>query len=646
MCGFAGIVTRDGSCLDNQVLRAMSYSIRHRGPDDAGYFGMTPDSQFRISRDPLDMDGTWLAMAHRRLSILDLSEEAWQPMRTADGKYWIVYNGEVYNYIELRQELEMLGYRFRSRSDTEVVLNAYIAWGTRAFTRFIGMFALVILDLPRSRLIFARDQFGIKPLYYTLNDRVLAFASEIKALLHVPGVSPVADSQAAFDYLRYAHNDHGSTTFFEAVRQVPPAHSAEIGLDRLEGIRPERYWQLDLSQENDLSYEQAGETLRGMILDSIRLHLRSDVPVGAALSGGIDSSTVVSCMRRVDPGIHLHTFSYVPDGPDSGEDKWATEVGLAAGAVLHKTRPSAEDLLTDLNHLVYVQDQPVGSTNMYAQYLVYRLAKRKGIKVVLDGQGADELLAGYGHFYLHRIQSLIRRAQFGKLVNFLVGASRVQPEFSGAGALLRATVGMLPAEMASVLKGLGGWESVPRWINRQWLRRQEVSEDTLYRDRRQSESLRAALHRSLMLESLPMLLRWQDRNSMAHSVESRVPFLTPQIAQYLLSLPDQYLISMDGTRKSVLRSAMRGIVPDSVLTRLDKVPFGSPMGAWMRQLAPWINRIVHDGILDTIPVLDAAVVKAVWADVLAGRKFNDSILWRWISLIKWVECFGVRFADA
>ena len=646
MCGFAGLVSRDGSCLDNQVLRAMSYSIRHRGPDDVGYFGMTPDAQLRISRDPSDMDGVWLAMSHRRLSILDLSEDAWQPMRTADERYWIVYNGEVYNYIELRQELEMLGYRFRSHSDTEVVLNAYVAWGVRAFTRFVGMFALAILDRPRSTLVLARDHFGIKPLYYVLNDHILAFASEIKALLHAPGVSCVADSQAVFDYLRYAQNDHGSTTFFEAIRQVPPAHSAEIKLDRLDEIRPERYWQLDLSRESDVSYEQAGQKLREMILDSVRLHLRSDVPVGAALSGGIDSSTVVSCMRRVDPGIRLHTFSYVPDGPGSGEDQWATEVGLAAGAVLHKIRPSAQDLLADLNHLVYVQDQPVGSTNMYAQYLVYRLAKRKGIKVVLDGQGADELLAGYGHFYLHRIQSLIRRAQFGKLVNFLRGASRVQPEFSGTSSLLRAAVALLPVEIASALKELGGWESVPRWVNRPWLRQQQVSVDAPYRNSQGPEPLRAALHRSLMLESLPMLLRWQDRNSMAHSVESRVPFLTPQIAEYLLSLPDQYLISMDGTRKSVLRSAMRGIVPDSVLTRLDKVAFGSPMAVWMRQLAPWINEVVHEGILETIPVLDAGVVKAVWADVQAGRKFNESIIWRWISLIKWVECFGVRFADA
>jgi asparagine synthase (glutamine-hydrolysing) len=646
MCGFVGLVSRNGSCLDNEVLRAMSYSIRHRGPDDAGYFGVTQDSQLRISRDPLDMTGTWLGMAHRRLSILDLSQEAWQPMRTADNNYWIVYNGEVYNYIELRQELEALGYCFRSRSDTEVVLNAYVAWGRQAFTRFVGMFAFVILDRPRSRLVFARDHFGIKPLYYTINDGVLAFASEIKALLHVPGVSQEADAQAVFDYLRYARNDQGSETFFKAVKQVPPAHSIEVRLDGLDDIRPQCYWQLDLSQTNDLSYERAGVTLRGMILDSVQLHLRSDVPVGAALSGGLDSSTVVACMRRVEPDINLHTFSYIPDEPDLGEDKWATEVGLAAGAVLHKTRPSAHDLVADLNRLVYVQDQPMGSTNMYAQYLVYGLAHHKGIKVVLDGQGADELLGGYNHFYLHRVQTLIRQAHFKGLVSFLVGASRVQPGFRGLNTLARAVVGMLPADVAALLKGLGGWESVPRWVNKRWVRRQQVNDHTPYRNGQRPKSLRAALHRSLMLESLPMLLRWQDRNSMAHSVESRVPFLTPQIAQYLLSLPDEYLISMDGTRKSVLRSAMRGIVPDSVLVRLDKVAFGSPVRAWVRQLAPWIDKVVRDGMVDAIPALDAGVVKGVCADVLAGRQFNEYILWRWISLIKWVECFDVRFADA
>ncbi len=646
MCGFVGIVSRDGSCLDSDVLRTMSYAIRHRGPDDVGYLGLTPDAQARVSRDPADLAGVWLGLAHRRLSILDLSRDAWQPMAAADGHYWIVYNGEVYNYIELRRELETLGYRFRSRSDTEVVLNAYIAWGTQAFTRFVGMFALVILDLPRSRLVLARDHFGIKPLYYTINNRVLAFASEIKALLHAPGVSRAADAQMVFDYLRYVRNDHGSATFFQAVKQVPPAHGVEIRLDRLDGIEPQCYWQLDLSQENETSYAQAGETLRGMLLDSVRLHLRSDVPVGAALSGGIDSSAVVACMRRVEPDIRLHTFSYIPHEPGSGEDKWATEVGRAARAVLHKTQSSAQGLVADLNRLVYIQDQPVGSTNMYAQYLVYRLARQKGIKVVLDGQGADELLGGYAHFYLHRVQTLIRQARFRDLLRFLTQASRVQPQFRGSRLLLRAAIGMLPTEIAGFVKGLCGWESVPRWINSRWVRRQQVKDDTPYRNGRRSSSLKAALQCSLMLESLPMLLRWQDRNSMAHSVESRVPFLTPQIAQYLLSLPDHYLISMDGTRKSVLRSAMRGIVPDSVLTRLDKVAFGSPLTAWVRQLAPWIGRVVHNGILDTIPALEAPVVKAVCADVLEGRRFNEYVIWRWISLIKWVECFGVQFADA
>jgi asparagine synthase (glutamine-hydrolysing) len=644
MCGFVGIATRDGSRLDKEVLRAMSHSIRHRGPDDTGCLGLTPHGRLLSGREVSDIDGAWLGMAHRRLSVLDLSADACQPMPTADDNYWIVCDGEVYNYVELRHELEALGYHFRSRSDTEVVLNAYVEWGTEAFGRFVGMFALVILDRPASRLVFARDHFGIKPLYYAISDLALAFASEIKALLHVPGLSPVADSQAMFDYLRYGRNDHGSTTFFESVRQVPPAHYAEIRLSHLDDVRLERYWQLDLSQQNEASYRQASGTLRGMILESVRLHLRSDVPVGAALSGGIDSSTLVSCMRQVDPGLSLQAFSYVPSEPDSGEGRWAAEVGLAAGAVLHQAQSSEKDLLEDLNDLVYVQDQPGGSADMYAQYLVYRLAKRRGIKVVLDGQGADELLAGYGHFYLYRIQSMIRRAQFGPLLNFLIGASKVQPEFGGAEALLHAAAAMLPASLTSLLKRLGGVESIPRWINRRWLRRQQVNKAAVCRDGPPSEPLRAALYRSLMTESLPMLLRWQDRSSMAHSVESRVPFLTPQIAQYLLSLPDQYLIAMDGTRKSILRSAMRGIVPASVLSRLDNVSFGGPVAGWIRQLSPWIRRVVQDGILDSIPVLNAAAVKTTWADVQAGRKFNEAAVWRWISLMKWVERFGVRFA--
>ena len=644
MCGVVGIVNFDRSPFDTDVLKAMSYSIRHRGPDDEGYLGLAGESKVLLNRDPDYVSGSWVGFGHRRLSILDLSNNAWQPMSSLDGSYFIVYNGEVYNYLELRQELEKAGYRFRSNSDTEVVLNAYIEWGKEALNRFVGMFAFAILDIHKRNLFLARDHFGIKPLYYNLTDQTFAFASEIKALLQIPGISRNANSQVVFDFLRYANSDYGGETFLISVKQIPPAHFMAVSLDAVQDIRPVRYWSLNLTEENTTPFDEASRKLRDMFLDNVGLHLRSDVPVGAALSGGIDSSAVVSCIRRIEPSIKLHTFSYVADTPDNGEKKWAIKVGNSVDAILHTIRPSAKDLVGELENLTYMQDQPIASTNMYAQYLVYKLAKQNGIKVVLDGQGADELLAGYDHFYHHRVRSMLCQGKFAQLLAFMRSASKVQPGFKAFRTLLHSSFELLPVPIKRQCRNVLGKEYCPSWINRNWFEKHRIS-DCGYYERETKFCLRKALHRSLMVDSLPMLLRWQDRNSMAHSVESRVPFLTPKLAEYLFTLPEEYLISHDGTRKSILRSAMHDIVPESVLMRLDKVAFGSPMTAWLGCLIPWINKVLDADILRTIPVFDTSTLRAEWEDVIEGRRPLESRVWRWISLIKWVECSDVRFEE-
>lgn len=641
MCGIAGIANRGLKAFDTSVIQAMSHSIRHRGPDDLGYLGLAGDARLRLSRDPSDVAGSWLGLAHRRLSILDLSDEAWQPMCSTDNRYVIVYNGEVYNYVELREQLQQCGYHFRSTCDTEVVLNAYMEWGADSLTRFVGMFAFAILDLVKRRLFLARDHFGIKPLYYCSTDGLFAFASEIKALLEIPGISRNADVGAVLDYLRLARNDGGETTFFASIKQLPAAHSLEVPLDTLHVGVPVPFWHLSLTESNDISYDDACHRLRDMLLENVRLHLRSDVPVGAALSGGIDSSSIVACIREVEPETTLHTFTYLSDGPDDSELLWAREVSDLTEAIRHMIEPSEKDMVNELDELVYIQDQPFGSTNMYAQYLVYRLAHQSGVKVVLDGQGADELMAGYSHFYLNRVCSMLKRRQFARLLAFLRSSAKTQPAFRTTDTLLRSMFGMLPAAVqqpvSEVLRGC------PSWINKRWIRDYGI-------DRRRcgayprNTSLREALYKSLTSDSLPMLLRWQDRNSMAHSVESRVPFLTPDLAEYLMTLPEEYFISSDGTRKSILRTAMSGIVPRGVLTRLDKVAFGSPMAEWLQRLIPWGTRLMSSDALDAIPVFDGSRLRATWQEVVEGRRSQGDWTWRWISLIKWVECFNIRFA--
>ncbi|MGH2585608.1 MAG: asparagine synthase (glutamine-hydrolyzing), partial [Dehalococcoidia bacterium] len=353
-------------------------------------------------------------LMNRRLAILDLSEAGWQPMTAVEGRYFLVFNGEIYNFIELRGELEALGHTFRSGSDTEVLLAAYIEWGPRALTRLVGMFAFAILDTCKRSLFLARDFSGIKPLYYATPGNAFAFASEIKALLDLPGISRRVDPQRLYHYLRFSIVDHRDGTLFADVRQLPAAHYMEVPLDNPSAARPVRYWRLAREQRRDLSFKQAATRFRDLFLESIRLHLRSDVPVGVALSGGIDSSAVIMAMRQLQgPNLELHSFSYIAeDQSDVNEECWVDLVAGAARSTVHKVRATPQDLLAELDDLIETQEEPFANTAIFAQYRVFRLAHEAGIKVMLSGQGADEILGGYRPYLAARLASYVRHGQW------------------------------------------------------------------------------------------------------------------------------------------------------------------------------------------------------------------------------------------
>jgi asparagine synthase (glutamine-hydrolysing) len=314
MCGIAGYVTgsdpRPVAAFQRSVLRTLA----HRGPDDAGWLTDRDVGTGDTAGEP----GRW-GLLHRRLAILDLSAFGHQPMRSPDGRYAIIFNGEIYNYVELRRELEKEGASFASQSDTEVLLRAYAHWGPACLPRLVGMFAFAITDRDRRRMFLARDPFGIKPLYYARPGGAFAFASEIKALR--PVVSGRVRASRLLDYLRDGLTDHGGETLLEDVHQLPAAHWMEVDLDTGTPTQPHRYWDIHLDRRTDVSFPEAVARIRELFLDSIRLHLRSDVPVGAALSGGIDSSAIVAAMRAVEPRANLHTFSFVADAPAHGEEQ-------------------------------------------------------------------------------------------------------------------------------------------------------------------------------------------------------------------------------------------------------------------------------------------------------------------------------------
>jgi asparagine synthase (glutamine-hydrolysing) len=642
MCGIAGIVGFDRTTIDSQLLKSLSDTLSDRGPDDVGFLGWSGTTPVQVSRHPEAVEGNRLSLVHRRLSILDLTPSGWQPMGTPDGRYYITFNGEIYNYLELQIQLKALGHQFHSHCDTEVLLAGYAQWGVKAFTDLVGMFAFAILDTWERKLILARDYFGIKPLYYTYYRDGFAFASEIKALLNLPGINRQVNPQRLYDYLRSGRTDYGSQTLFADIIQLPPAHYLEISLDNPRQTQLVKYWQLDLNQRLELSFPEATEQLRELFLDNIRLHLRSDVPVGAALSGGIDSSAIAMAMYYLQgKDLQLHTFSYIADDPVLSEEKWVDLVGQEASAFVHKVQPQPEELVSDLEHLIHLQDEPFGSTSIYAQYRVFHKAKEAGIKVMLDGQGADELLGGYRPYVAARLASLLSQGQWGKAKQFWQKASQL-PDTGKLNLLVRAGGLLLPPNLQASARRLVGKEHIPSWLNANWLSKNGAI-PKLPGQHSSPEVLREELYQALVATSLPMLLRYEDRNSMAHSIESRVPFLTPALVNFIFSLPEEFIINSDGTSKAIFRQAMRGIVPDAILNRRDKIGFATPEQRWLTTLRPWVEQVLHSEVAAQIPALNLNVVKTELQAVLDGQKLFDFRVWRWVNLIRWAERFSVSF---
>jgi asparagine synthase (glutamine-hydrolysing) len=644
MCGIAGLTVL-GGCLDLGLVRGLQKCLEHRGPDDHGFlvqFG----THVRLHRDcTASTANAHAALVHRRLAIIDLAETGWQPMSTPDGRFHLVFNGEIYNYLELRSELERAGEQFSSTSDSEVLLRAFAVWGAAAFSRFIGMFAVAILDAQRRTIALARDCFGIKPLYYTTWREGIAFASEIKALLGLPGVARTINASRLYAYLVHGLSDYGAETLLDEVHQLPAAHWLELSLDARTLPEPKCYWTPDLSAGADLSLQDAAARLRDLFLENIRLHLRSDVPIGVALSGGLDSSSIAMAVRAVQPGSQqLHTFSYVADDPQLSEERWVDVVGSAAKAEVHKVRANARELAMDLERLTAMQDEPFGSTSIYAQYRVFQCAHDAGMKVMLDGQGADELLAGYRGYLAVRLATLLRQGRLADAESFFRYASAL-PGSGRRWLGARAAGQLLPLSMQGLPRRCAGRDPLPSWLNRAWFRARGVTGSVSLVDRT-PRTLQEVLQSAIRVTSLPSLLRYEDRNSMSFSIESRVPFLTPALVNFILSLPEEYLIAPDGTSKAVFRQAMRGIVPSAVLDRQDKVGFETTEHSWLVGLRPWVEQTLASDYAKRIPALNLDVIERQWSARLHGsRRMRsvDSPVWRWINFIGWSERSDVVF---
>jgi asparagine synthase (glutamine-hydrolysing) len=629
MCGISGGWWANPDHAVNRLPQSLK-KIKHRGPDDDG-FQLYP------------VGGAAVALGHTRLSIIDLSDAGHQPMHSLDGRWAIVFNGEIYNYRELRAELQAMGLAFSSDSDTEVLLAAWSKWGVACLTRLVGMFAFAVLDKTNGILTCVRDAFGIKPFFYSVLDGQFAFASELPALLELLPNKPELNWQRSYDYL--VHGDYDSTpdTFYEGVHQLPSAHWLQINVATGHHSTPQRWWQPKVQERHDWDFDDAVKQLREQFLHSVRLHLRSDVPLGAALSGGIDSSAVVCAMRHLEPDMPIHTFSFIAEGSDVNEEIWVDMVNAHVRAIPHKVRVTSEELARDMEDMITCQGEPFGSTSIYAQYRVYKLARENGITVTLDGQGADEMLAGYIGYPGQRLRSLLETGKILGACRFLNNWA-AWPGRSRLMALKYLASELADDNVYEILRKIDGKTFVPNWINASVLLEKGV---TLKKPRMRPESKTKGrrvideLALSLTTRGISTLLRHGDRNSMRFGIESRVPFLTIAMVDLLLSLPENFLISDKGQTKNVFRAAMRGIVPDEILDREDKIGFATPelellTGMYERKKI-WFKNI---GI---IPFVDKEKVMKELEAALSGKSQYSWQTWRFVNFSSWIS--GYQSSD-
>lgn len=635
MCGITGIAWTDdrpGDVIDC-ALAASIEAMRYRGPDSSGTVMWQPG------------EGAGAALGSARLAVLDRSAAGQQPMSTPDGRFTLVYNGEITNYVELREQLSREGVIFASSSDTEVVLRAWERWGVEATDRFEGMFAVAVIDRAAGTLTLARDVFGIKPLFYALTPGALAFGSEIGCLLHLVDGRPRLNWRTAVAYLASGTYDEGEDTFVEGISHLQPgAHLVRHVISGATEVVPPR-WRPSISTDTTLTRGQAAELVREQFLTSVRRNLRSDVPVGVALSGGIDSSAIACAVRALEPDLPLQTFSYVPTGTHVDESRWIDEVVAATGAQPHSVTPVAGDLTRDIDRVISAQGEPFASTSIYAQYRVFELMHDSGIVVSLDGQGADELFAGYRTFAGARARSLVEVGRPGEALRFLRGWGRA-PGASLAAGLVRTGLEFAPRPLAdaALRRRPGG---MPPGLRPQVLRDRGIPwrrpHGALQTEGLRGVRLKASLRESLLHGGLQALLRHGDRNSMHFSVESRVPFLDRSLATTVLSLPEDMLMDGQGTTKSILRRALRGLVPESVLARRDKIGFETPETAWLSEHRSFLAEAVRSA--PPIGFLDSAEVAAgIESGGVSGRQVPVGLTWRLFNLYRWASLMDVDCA--
>ncbi|MBI1838100.1 MAG: asparagine synthase (glutamine-hydrolyzing) [Flavobacteriia bacterium] len=606
MCGISGILNFTSHTPEVDEINIMIDHLKHRGPDANGYF---------IEKN--------VALGHTRLSILDLSESGNQPFESFNNRFVLVYNGEIYNYVELRKELEN-EFTFKTDTDTEVLLNAYIKWGEEFLNRLNGMFALAIYDRIESKLFCARDRFGVKPFYYYKDKNRFIFASEPKAIIAILKQKPKADFQRIYDFLVFNRTDHDESTFFEGIKKLTHGHTIsiqnkEFNISKWYNLREEAK---KVSFTNPTEYYQ-------MLQSSINIRLRSDVPVGLTLSGGLDSSAIASILIHDFHKSDLNTFSAVYGQDKKGDESKYINLYKDELKNMHAISPSSDELLNDLEDFINTQQEPFGTTSIYANYKIMKEANHS-VKVMLNGQGADEHLAGYHYFFGNYYMELFKRFKWIKLTRESYMYYKKHHSFFAIKSFIYYLV---PSKIQSHYK-----ISQKGFLNKEFVNTYSKKNNVL-KKLFDSVSLNESLlnHFDYKLEHL---LKWDDRNSMRFGIESRNPFLDYRLIEKSINMPINFKINQ-GITKKILRDGLKGILPEEIRNRQDKIGFSTPEDEWFRseKFKVVIFEILQSSSFKKRNIVDPEKAIELYNKHLLNEINISTEIWKWINLELWFRKF-------
>lgn len=624
MCGIAVCLRNKGE-VDRMKFERMVDIAAHRGPDDRGFF---------YEKD--------LAMGHRRLSIIDLSKDGHQPFLYKE-KYVLVFNGEIYNYIELREALEKEGYQFTTKTDTEVLITAYDFYGEKCVEHFNGMWSFAIYDREKQIVFCSRDRFGVKPFYYTRQEGMFLAASEIKQFFEMLEHDPRANNEALLQYIIRGNLDYSEETMFQNIFQLPGGHNL-IYDRRKRTFAIRRYFDIREVAEKKETYAESCREFRKKFEQSVRLRLRADVPTGYCLSGGLDSSAIV-CMadriiKRSGKGAGQHAVSSCFEDKRYDEQEYIDEVIKATNVQSHKTFPQETRLFEDLDKLLWHMDEPFSSTSMYAQWNVYREAQRCGLKVMLDGQGSDEQLAGYTSFYIVMVAERLKKGQFKKLLKewktYKSSRAATEQYISSYEIVLPALMALLVPDKCKYYLQMLFYHLFP---NKQPFSKNQLRQ-VLKKELQYPVGSPRLYIAEFMRNSMQKLMHYEDRISMAYSIESRVPFLDCDLAQAVYAMPFEHKLRK-GITKSVLRDGLKGILPDKIRKRYSKLGFVTPEDQWINDNFEKYRAELQDAV-DTLSAILEPDTIMKWFDANEGKvRRSDFTPWRIICAGHWVKLFHV-----